>query len=215
MKRQPFKLLGVASSPGLFVGIVAALVVLAGSTGRADAQVVRWDIVKFPGGVATEGGEASAKATDASASQTETATITMTGSGTFEMPEKDEEGDDVTGGGTWVITTGGVTTMGTYKVTGVVLWSEAPGTFPSTLTDSIGNAADARAGLAVLRIKYSDGERGILVVSCSFIRIVTPTVFEGITASKGFTDFWKAQRPAFTLFHVMNEEDDGDDDDEQ
>ena len=41
MKRQPFKLLGVASSPGLFVGIVAALVVLAGSTGRADEQVVR------------------------------------------------------------------------------------------------------------------------------------------------------------------------------
>src|SRR2546427_2858494 len=118
MKRQPFKLLGVASSPGLFVGIVAALVVLAGSTGRADEQVVRWDIVKFPGGVATEGGEASAKATDASASQTETATITMTGSGTFEMPKKDEEGDDVTGGGTWGITAGGVSTMGTYTVRG-------------------------------------------------------------------------------------------------
>jgi hypothetical protein len=211
MKRQPFKLLGVASSLGLFVGIVAALVVLAGSTGRADEQVVRWDIVRFSAGVGNAGGEASAKATSGTNPDLETSTITMTGSGTFEVPEKDEEGDDVTGGGTWRITatTGGVTTMtaGTYKVIGVVLWFEAPGTFPPTLTDNIGNAADARAGLAVLRIKYQDGDRGILVVSCSLVG--TPnTVFEGITASKGFTDFWKAQRANFTLFHVMNEEDD-------
>ena len=140
----------------------------------------------------------------------------VTGSGTFEVPEKDEEGDDVTGGGTWDITTGAVSSHGTYKVTGVVLWFEAPGTFPGAFTDNIGNPADARAGFAVLRIKYSDGERGILVVSCSFVG--TPnTVFEGITASKGFTDFWKAQPPTGTpttpnanrtLFHVVRDDDD-------
>lgn len=221
MKRQPFKLLGVASSLGLFVGIVAALVVLAGSTGRADEQVVRWDIVRLSSGTAfNEGGEASAKATNASPSQNETSTITMTGSGTFEVPEKDEEGDDVTGGGTWMITTDAGSIHGTYKVTGVVFWIEAPGTFP--FPDNIGNPTDARAGLAVLRIKYSDGQRGILVVSCSLVG--TPnTVFEGIAASKGFTDFWKAQPPTGTpttsnanrtLFHVRSEEDDEDDDDE-
>lgn len=205
MKRS-FKLLGVASSLGLFLGIVAALVVLVGSTGRAHEQVVRWDIVRFSPG-ANAGGEASAKATNARRTQDETSTITMTGSGTFEVPEEDEEGDDVTGGGTWTITTGAMTTIGSYEVTGVVRWTEAPGTFPSTLTDDIGNPADARAGLVVLRIKYSDGDRGILVVSCSFSASLTPTLFEGITASKGFTDFWKARPASPTLFHVINEED--------
>ena len=180
-----------------------------------DDVRIRWDIIRLsPGPAINAGGEASAKATNASTSQTETSTLTMTGSGTFEVPEKDEEGDDVTGGGTWMITTGAVSSNGTYKVTRVVLWVEAPGTVP--ITDNIGNAADARAGLAVLRIKYSDGERGILVVSCSFVG--TPnTVFEGITGSKGFTDFWKAQPPTGTpttpnanrtLFHVMRDDDD-------
>jgi len=179
-----------------------------------DDVRIRWDIIRLsPGPAINAGGEASAKATNASPSQTETSTITITGSGTFEVPEKDEKGDDVTGGGTWMITTGAVSLHGTYEVLGVVSWIEAPGTVP--ITDNIGNNADARAGLAVLRIKYSDGERGILVVSCSFVG--TPnTVFEGITVSKGFTDFWKAQPPTGTpatpnanrtLFHVVRDDD--------
>ena len=63
------------------------------------------------------------------------------------------------------------------------------------------------AGLAVLRIQYSDGERGILVVSCHLAG--TPdSVFEGITASKGFVDYFNSQAPIpgvdanRTLFHV-------------
>ena len=213
----------------LLLGLGVVLFSLsAGGPVRADDGDdvrIRWDIIRLsPGPAINAGGEASAKATNASTSQTETSTLTMTGSGTFEVPEKDrrpaqgrprrdEEGDDVTGGGTWMITTGAVSSLGTYKVTGVVLWVEAPGTVP--ITDNIGNAADARAGLAVLRIEYSDGERGILVVSCSFVG--TPnTVFEGITASKGFTDFWKAQPPTGTpttpnanrtLFHVVRDDD--------
>lgn len=212
MKTWPVDHVGSGSSLRLFVGIVAAIVALASVGGRADEQVVRWDIINLsPGPAVNAGGVASAKATNAGG--TETSTITMTGSGTFEVPEKDEEGDDVTGGGTWTITTGAITTSGSYKVTGVVLWIEAPGT--AGFTDNIANGADKRAGLAVLRIMYSDGDSGILVVSCS-LGGSPNTIFEGITATKGFTDFWKAQPPSGspttananrTLFHVMNEED--------
>jgi len=62
----------------------------------------------------------------------------------------------------------------------------------------------------VLRIEYNDGELGILVVSAAWSESPA-TIFEGITASKGFTDFWKAQpptevrprqMPTGTLFHV-------------
>jgi hypothetical protein len=203
MKRWPFKLFGVASSLGLFVGIVAAFVALAGSTARADEQVVRWDIIRviFSPFSINPNGTASAQATHEIAPDVGTSTITMTGSGTFEVPKKNKEGDDVTGGGTWTITTGGVTTSGTYEVTGVVSWLEGPGTF--SFTDNVGNAADARTGLAELRIKYSDGDRGILVVSCSG----TQTMFEGITASKGLTDFWKTQKNNFTFFHLIQKED--------
>jgi len=58
-----------------------------------------------------------------------------------------------------------------------------------------------------LRIQYSDGEQGILVVSCHLVG--TPdSVFEGITASKGFVTYWNAEPPLpgvdanRTLFHV-------------
>ena len=48
---------------------------------------------------------------------------------------------------------------------------------------------DFRPGLAVLRIEYDDGSHGILMVSCHGTG--TPnSVFEGITASKDFVDFW-------------------------
>lgn len=200
---------------GVGLAVVGALTALLGvAAGAHDEQGVRWDIVNLvPGPAINAGGIALAKAT--SANGTETSTITMTGAGTFEVPEKDEEGDDVTGGGTWIITTGSVTTIGTYKVTGVVRWAEAPGALPLAVGDGIGNPADRRAGLAVLRIEYSDGDQGTLVVSCT-LGGTPPTVFEGITATKGFTDYWKAQPPTGgfttananrTLFHVTSEED--------
>ena len=210
MRRTPLKKLGLASPRGLLLGAVVVLVAVFGVATGADEQVIRWDIINLvPGPATNAGGVASAKATNSTGS--ETSTITVTGSGTFEVPEKDEEGDDVTGGGTWMITTGAVTTTGTYKVRGAVRWIEAPGTLG--IGDNIGNAADRRAGLAVLRIKYSDGDLGTLVVSCSLVG--TPnTVFEGITATKSFTDYWKAQAPTGspttananrTVFHVVHE----------
>jgi hypothetical protein len=78
-------------------------------------------------------------------------------------------------------------------VTGFVDWHLAPGTAPP-LTNLIGDPADARAGLVFLTIAYSDGSTGVLVVSCHLVG--TPdSVFEGITASKGFVDYFNAVPP--------------------
>lgn len=112
----------------------------------------------------------------------------------------------MSGGGTWKTfsSAGVLTESGTYKVTGFVSFTVAPGDF-GTGIDLIGNVADAKAGLAVLSISYSDGSK---VVSCHLGG--TPnSVFEGITASKGFTDYWNRVAPApgvnanRTVFHVQ------------
>ena len=181
--------------------IIALVVVPLAFTGVGladDETTVRWDIVSidFVAGTVSAGGNASAKANDGSS-------IKVTGSGTFQTSAGN---DDVTGGGTWQISS--PAGSGTYKVTRLVRFDLAPGTFPP-LTDNIGNAADGHAGLAVLGIRYSDGSRGILVVSCHFNG--TPdSVFEGITASKGFVDYWNREAPPAppgdanrTLFHLL------------
>ena len=167
----------------------------------ADGTKMRWDVV----GVDTSttpptivaGGTDTAIAKDGS-------TISVTGSGTFVVGESDE----VTGGGTWkTVASDGSTANGTYQVSGLVRFDLAPGafTFPSLL-DGIDDAAKARPGLAVLRIAYSDGTKGILVVSCSLVG--TPSaVFEGITATKAFVDYLNRKSGA-TLFHVLPENED-------
>jgi hypothetical protein len=124
--------------------------------------------------------------------------ITLTGTGTFVAPSGGGgTSSAVTGGGHWMITlaTGGGSS-GTYEVTGLVRWEEAPGTFPATF-DNIGDPADFRSGLAVLRIEYSDGSHGILVVSCHGLN-APDAVFEGITASKDFVDYWNRVAPSGT-----------------
>ena len=159
---------------------------------RGQAQHVRWDIasISLPGVTLNPGGQASAK-------DNINDTITLTGTGTFVAPAGGGgTSSAVTGGGSWTITTASGSSSGTYQVTGLVRWEEAPGTFPGTF-DNIGNASDFRPGLAVLRIQYNDGSHGILAVSCQGAG--TPgTVFEGITASKDFVDFWNRVAPSGT-----------------
>ena len=167
----------------------------------AGDQKFRWDIISINDatGTVSSGGNASSKANDHSK-------ITLTGSGTFG-PNGD---NDVTGGGTWkTFSSGGTSTgTGTYRVTGLVRFELAPGTLVGLgLTDGIGKLADARAGLAFLRIAYSDGSQGVLAVSCELLG-TPPAVFEGVTASKGFVDFWNREEENFTLFHVLSEEED-------
>ncbi len=191
------------------LGIAFALLALsvgAGVARASDESTVRWDIINvdFSTGTASAGGIASARANDNSK-------ITVTGSGTFKV--EDGKLEEATGGGSWMTFNASnvVTDSGTYRVTGAVRWEPAPGT-PPLPNDNIGNRADTRAGLAVLRIRYSDGCAGILVVSCHLLG--TPdSVFEGITASKGFADYWNREAPPAppgnanrTVFHVTPED---------
>ena len=179
--------------------------------GKTDSNtLVRWDIIHLstlpPPTTTLPGGTASACAASSCVNM-----ITLTGTGTFRSNSGRPQ--DVTGGGTWT-TTGSGAGSGTYKVTGFVSFVLAPGNLPSPpFTDGVtGAAADARAGLAVLRIAYSDGDNGVLVLSCDLPG--TPPnlpIFEGITASKGFIDYWSREAPMSvapfgnrTAFHVVH-----------
>jgi hypothetical protein len=169
------------------IGLMAA----ASSFAFAQAAHVRWDIINVtPGPTVNPGGQASAMDNIGD-------TITFTGTGTFAAPSGGGgTSSAVTGGGNWTITTASGSSSGTYEVSGLVRWEEAPGTFPAA-ADNIGSPADFRPGLIVLRIKYNDGSRGILVVSCHGTG--TPdAVFEGITASKDFVDYWNRLAPSGT-----------------
>jgi hypothetical protein len=192
---------------------VLPMLVVADSEGT---KTIRWDLIhisKFDpvnGNVIEANGMASASAQNKSV-------ITVTGSGTFTVGDS----DDVTGGGTWQIVApppDSTTTRGSYRVTGLVRFDVAPGAQASNAKDHIGDGtlADNRGGLAILRIAYSDGSKGILVVSCDLPGNPPPgpagspdSIFEGITASKGFVDYWNRAAPVpgadgnRTLFHVL------------
>lgn len=192
----------VLKGAGAF-GVLGALGIP--TTVLADDTTVRWDIisVNFATGTLSAGGQASALAAGNSK-------ITLTGSGTFGLSED----GGVTGGGSWKTfdPIGNSTGNGTYKVRRLVSWTPAPGT-PPLPNDNIGVRAQESAGLAVLRIGYSDGSRGLLTISCDLVG--TPDgVFEGITATKGFVDYWNREAPVpgvdgnRTNFHVMPSSDD-------
>src|SRR5881396_4350200 len=189
-----------AGLTALLLGAALPLSVAAGS----GNHLMRWDIISvdFATGTLSAGGMASALANDGSK-------ITLTGSGTFGVGED----DGVTGGGHWTTfdETGSPTGSGTYKVTRLVSWVAAPGT-PPLPHDNIGNRADESAGLAVLKIRYSDGSRGVLTVSCELVG--SPhEMFEGVTVTKGPIDYWNREAPTpgvdadRTNFHVMSSED--------
>jgi hypothetical protein len=107
-----------------------------------------------------------------------------------------------------------MTDSGTYRVRRLIRFDLAPGTIVGTpIVDNIGDKAAAHAGLAALAIRYSDGSHGVLFVSCK-LPGAPPSVFEGITASKGFVDYWNRVAPVAgvngnrTAFHIRTEHDD-------
>ncbi len=131
-------------------------------------------------------------------------TIQVSGSGTFGG------GVAPTGGGTWATSGPSGTASGTFTVTGLVKFTVAPGSLPPGVVDNISDPADARSGLVILNVKYSDGSRGTLTVSCT-LPVGTPSgVFEGITATKGFVDFHDRLPPVpgvdanRTQFHIVH-----------
>lgn len=192
----------------LFLGAAMALVLAVTTVSVALSQgagtTVRWDIVTidFENGTVGPGGIASAFAADGSK-------ITLTGKGTFRPG--DFRVGATTGGGTWTTldADGNETGSGSYFVTRLFRWKRAPGD-PPPLEDNVPGGGEPSAGLVYLKIRFDDGEPGTLVVSCHLVG--TPdTVFEGITASKGYVDYFNAEPPPAppgdanrTVFHVRS-----------
>jgi hypothetical protein len=205
---------------GLVVGILTLCVFAGSRSSWADGgQQFRWDLVHItsfsPNIEVFAGGHDSARANDCvPAASSNCSKITLTGSGTFDLGDP----ENVTGGGTWQTfdNTGVSTGSGTYKVDRLIRFDVAPGTQTGTVIDHIGDGTltDNRAGLAVLGIEYSDGSGGVLVVSCHLNGGPGPaapaTIFEGITASKGFVDYWNREAPVpnvdgdRTVFHILS-----------
>jgi len=199
----------VSLGPSIIISLaVVVMMTAAAPFAFAQASHVRWDIISVhfgTPGTASAGGIASATANDGSH-------ITLTGSGTFVAPAGGNgTSSGVSGGGKWTTysSTGVVTGTGTYEVTGLVLWERSllPPGGPIPLTDLIDPSTVRSTGLAVLRIAYSDGEKGILIVSCAGY-LSPASAFEGIHATKGLTDYKSPVPPVpgvdanRTLFHV-------------
>ena len=203
MKAKKF---GILVLPALLV--LAAIVPLSASAGGAEH--VGWDIVHVsplppgspPGVTFDPGGVASAQTPEGQ-------TITLTGSGTFVAPAGSNGGTSaVTGGGTWTTSTGG---SGTYEVKGLVSWQFASsqplliGGFP--VTDNTGTNTERANGVAVLRIRFSDGQSGVLTVGCHGPG-APAGIFEGIATTKGYKTYYNVPAPlgnvdaGRTLFHV-------------
>ncbi|SRR5712692_7199020 len=129
-----------------------------------------------------------------SALTTNNSRINVTGTGTFEVKPGNPH---VTGGGTWTTLApdGTVTGSGMYEATDLVRFDLARGAVADPTI---------HAGLAVLHIAYSDDEEGVLVVSCHLPG--TPdSVSEGISVSKGFTNYWNGfTTETATFFQALN-----------
>ncbi len=188
-KRWDARLPGVVAM-ALALGCESSAPIAAPSTSRADelsasvgaptaAAHIGWEIF----------GSASATAADG-------LKIIVTGNGTFVASAGGGgTSSAATGGGNWETWSDAVTGSGTYTVTGLVRWERALASNP--------NIPGSTAGLAILRIEYSDGSAGTLTVSCR-ISGAQPGRIEGVTASKGFVDFWNPTLPGPNVFHVLN-----------
>jgi hypothetical protein len=169
--------------------------------GNGEDRRIRWDLIDVTPPDVRAGGDDTASAVDGSM-------LTLTGSGTFR-PRSPRA---VTGGGMWTTTNTTFPGSGTYRVTELISWRRAPGTLVGTAitNDHIGSLEDTRAGLAALRVKYSDGLDGVLFVSCT-LKGTPPSVYEGTNGSRDYVDFFKPAPNAFgphanrTLFHAIGE----------
>jgi hypothetical protein len=136
--------------------------------------------------------------------------ITITGSGTFSSWDS----TNVTGGGDYTISDlqGNVMDNGSYTVTALVSWvldslSPSPPVQVNNITGS--SAEDFRNGMAIFRIAFTDGSKGILVVSCAGPG-ATQNPYEGISITKGVVHFQvpdppvpnvDGNRTGFTVLH--------------
>ncbi|MCD4686569.1 MAG: hypothetical protein K8S97_11600 [Anaerolineae bacterium] len=197
---------------GLFGGVAFGV---NGASAQDTANAYRWDIFQFVDDepfiepfASGEGGVAYAYAQDGTI-------IMLTGSGTFQL----DDPTAVTGGGLWTtFPSHGLapTGEGTYTVTELISFVEAPGTIPPVIGDTIAERTDARAGLAVMRIVYADADgnpagSGVLTVSSRLAKDSPASIFVGVTVTKDFTAFWDRFEPVRGVnanranFHVIPE----------
>jgi hypothetical protein len=195
---------------GWLLGIAAVLTSLLTPVSAAWAERVRWDIISInvpvpPLTTINPDGVAFAKADPYNLE------IKLTGSGTFVAPPSGAISGAVKGGGTWATFAGGqLTGSGTYRVRRLVSWEMANFQSPVPgLTDNIGDV-DARAnGTAVLKIDFSDGSKGTLVIGCHGPG-APAGIFEGVTVTKDFITYWNPPAPLptvdenRTLFHLLD-----------
>ena len=202
----------IASKWILVSSIISLVVLLCMMIGlpvtQASADHVRWDIIHFnptttPLPTISAGGFAIDSARNPS-----TLSIKLTGSGTFVGPASGGTSSDVTGGGTWETFSGTTSTgSGTYQVTELVSWTFSNFQTAGVLTDLIDDGTRAN-GVAVVRIRYSDGSEGVLGIGCHGPGAPDGTL-EGVIASKGHVTYWDAQAPVGgvdanrTVFHLM------------
>ncbi len=190
-KRWDARLLGVVAM-GLALACESGAPIAAPSTSRADELSAS---VGAPTTAAHIGWEIFSSA---SATAADGLKIIVTGNGTFVAPAGDGgTSSAATGGGNWETRDASnvVTGSGTYQVTGLVRWERALASNP--------NIPGSTAGLAILRIEYSDGSAGTMTISCR-ITGAQPGRFEGVTASRGFVDFWNPTLPGPNVFHVLD-----------
>ena len=194
----------LASAVASLTGLLCMTVGLPAVQGAADH--VRWDIIHLDATTTpptiSAGGVAFASARNPSS-----LSIKLTGSGTFVAPASGGTSGAVTGGGTWETFSGTTSTgSGTYEVVGLTHWTFS-NFQPPVLTDLIDDGAAAN-GIAVFRIRYSDGSEGVLGIGCHGPGAPDGAV-EGVIASKGHVTYWDAQAPVGgvdadrTVFHVM------------
>jgi hypothetical protein len=195
-RRQIIKGAAAVGALGAF-GVPSAA--FAGEGNGGDGRI-RWDLIDLTPPDIRPGGE------DTASSEGETM-LNVRGSGTFRPGHS----RGVTGGGSWNSDNPVVGGSGSYRATELLIWVRAPGTLAGTpLHDHIGRLEDTRAGLAVLRIKYSDGLDGVLFLSCN-LNGTPPSVDEGVNGSRGFVNFFHPAMPAFgnhsnrTLFHALRD----------
>jgi hypothetical protein len=170
-------------------------------------QTIRWDLasITVDTAIISEGGAAYALAQDASV-------IRLTGSGTFDTADP----TSADGGGDWMTfdPAGNPVGSGTYTVTGLVSYVEAPGSLPAEVfTDNIAPLEDVRAGLATMSLAYEDTDgneagTGVLVLSCQLLDSPL-SIFEGIVATQDAVTYWN-HAPSLpltdlnlTIFHVI------------
>jgi hypothetical protein len=197
----------VSATTVAFLALVVLLALMLNlPIARGAADHVRWDIIHLNAATTPPTVSAGGFAV-ASARNPSTLSIKLTGSGTFVGPASGGTSSAVTGGGTWETFSDGASTgSGTYEVTELVSWTFANFQTVGAVTDLIGEGGSN--GVAVFRIRYSDGSEGTLGVGCHGPG-APDGIVEGVIASKGHVTYWDAQAPAGgvdanrTSFHLL------------